>query len=174
MTDESTDISTTKASCVVVRFFNENFGRIESKFWNLHEIFSADDPSAVNEGATAENIYNKLTKSFTELEVPLKNIVGFGSDGCNVMMGRENSVASRFREECPGIIILKCTCHSAHLCASAACQKLPNRCEQLARNIFGFIHNSSKRSAALKQFQDFLDLKPQKRVASITNKMAVA
>lgn len=32
MTDESTDISTTKASCVVVRFFNENFGRIESKF----------------------------------------------------------------------------------------------------------------------------------------------
>ncbi|KAL0829789.1 hypothetical protein ABMA28_003272 [Loxostege sticticalis] len=94
--------------------------------------------------------------------IPLKNVVGFGSDGCNVMMGSANSVASRFKEDCPGIIIMKCICHSAHLCASAACQKLPNRCEQLARNIFSFIHNSSKRSAALKQFQEFLDLKPQK------------
>lgn len=162
MTDESTDISTSKASCVVVRFFNDISGRIESKFWNLHEIFSDDDPSAVNEGATAENIYKKLKKSIMDYGIPLKNVVGFGSDGCNVMMGSANSVASRFKEDCPGIIIMKCICHSAHLCASAACQKLPNRCEQLARNIFSFIHNSSKRSAALKQFQEFLDLKPQK------------
>lgn len=57
MTDVSTDISTSKALCVVVRFFNETSGRIMSNFWNLHEMFSADDPSAANEGTAAERIY---------------------------------------------------------------------------------------------------------------------
>ncbi|CAH0718009.1 unnamed protein product, partial [Brenthis ino] len=143
MTDESIDISTTKVSCVVVRFFDETSGSIESKFWNMHEIFSSDDPRAVNEGATAENIYVKLKKCFTDHGIPLKNIVGFSSDGCNVMMRRENSVACRFREDCPDIIILKCICHSAHLYASAACQKLPNRCEHLV--LFTIAQNDQQR-----------------------------
>lgn len=36
-----------------------------------------------------------MMKSFTDANVPLENIVGFASDGCNTMMGKNNSVSSR-------------------------------------------------------------------------------
>lgn len=101
----------------MVRFFDETSGRIESKFWNIYEIYSPDDPGAVNERETAEHRYIKMKKCFTDF--PLKNKVGFGLDGCNVMIGRGNFVASRFKEDCSGVIVLKCTCKSAHFCASA-------------------------------------------------------
>lgn len=78
------------------------------------------------------------------------------------MMGCRNSVASRFKEECLGITIIKCICHSAHLCASEACKALPRRCEDLARNIYNFMKCSAKRQAQLVQFQKFLDIKPHK------------
>lgn len=63
---------------------------------------------------------------------------------------------------CPGIFVLKCICHSAHLCASEACKKIPRSCEDMARNIFNFLHSSAKRKNSLKQFQLFMDLKPKK------------
>ncbi|XP_050066483.1 uncharacterized protein LOC126555629 [Aphis gossypii] len=78
------------------------------------------------------------------------------------MMGQHNSVVSRLRESCPGIFLMKCVCHSAHLCASEACKQLPRALEDMARNIFNFLKSSSKRQAELKQFQMFLNLKPHK------------
>jgi len=35
-------------------------------------------------------------------------MIGFASDGANVMMGSNNSVASRFKEKIPHIFIMKC------------------------------------------------------------------
>ena len=36
-------------------------------------------------------------KTFNQFEIPVSNMIGFGCDGCNVMMGAHNSVASQFR-----------------------------------------------------------------------------
>ena len=78
-------------------------------------------------------------ESFTSYQVfATKNIVGFAADGANVMMGDHNSMKSRLIEDCPGIFILKCICHSLHLCASEACKALPSRCEELARAIYNY------------------------------------
>lgn len=152
---------------------------IESDFWQLHNVYDTDNPSS----ASAEHLYNGLISTLNEYEIPLTNIIGFGSDGCNVMMGKHNSVVSRLRESCPsikhlqksvfeffscnfimflGIFIMKCVCHSAHLCASYACKQLHRALEDMARNIFNFLKSSSKRQAELKQFQMFLNLKPHK------------
>ncbi|CAH2092806.1 unnamed protein product [Euphydryas editha] len=60
---------------------------------------------------------------FTQRGLPLDNIIGFASDGCNVVMGPHNSLASRLHSELPGIQIFKCICHSMHLCANEACKK---------------------------------------------------
>ncbi|XP_047505901.1 uncharacterized protein LOC125050238 [Pieris napi] len=84
-------------------------------------------------------------------------MIGFGSDGCNTMMGCRNSVSSRFRQLCPGIIVLKCLCHSLHLCASDACKELPHDAEKLTRLIYNYFKNSNKRQAELKEFQVFTD-----------------
>lgn len=162
LTDESTDISSVKTSCIVVRFFDEGTMKMCSKFWELHPIFSKDDANRANEGATGKNIFEGIMESFKKYSIPTDNRVGFASDGCNVMMGSKNSVACRFREEMPGILIIKCICHSAHICASEACRNLPRRCEDLARNIYNFMKSSAKRQAQLVQSQEFVDVEPHK------------
>ncbi|KAF0712323.1 Uncharacterized protein FWK35_00031879 [Aphis craccivora] len=158
LTDESTDIGTVKTSCVVVRYYDKDSKRIESTFWELHNVFSSNNPSSAN----AEHLYNGLLKTLHDFNIPLTNIIGFGSDGCNVMMGDHNSVASRLRDSCPGIFIMKCVRHSAHLCVSEACKYLPRSCEDLARNIYNFLKSSSKRQSELVQFQKFMDIEPHK------------
>ncbi|CAK1583027.1 unnamed protein product [Parnassius mnemosyne] len=160
--DESTDISTQKASCIVVRFRDEKSKQIVSKFWELMKIFDLSNPDLNNEGATGKNLFNALIKSFEQENVPLTNLIGFAADGCSVMMGENNSVSSRLKEHCRGIVIMKCVCHSAHLCASSACKELPRRCEDLAREIYAFFKSSSKRQCQFAEFQEFLKLKPHK------------
>ncbi|KAJ0172078.1 hypothetical protein K1T71_012051 [Dendrolimus kikuchii] len=114
MTDETTDVSTTKTACIVVR------------------------------------------------NVPLTNVIGFGSDGCNVMMGDHDSVKTRLLRDLPGIIITKCVCHSAHLCSSEACKQLPESVEQLARDIYNFFKHSDKRQFDFRNFQSFAAVEPHK------------
>lgn len=79
-----------------------------------------------------------IISAFENQNIPVDNIIGFGSDGYNTIMGEHNSVASRFKEQCSGIVIMKCICHSLHLCASEACKKLPRTCEDLTRNTYNF------------------------------------
>lgn len=153
MTDESTDISTDKASCIVVRYFNKDSGRIVSSFFDLVNLFQANV-----ETATANVIFDAIMNSFVIHDIPINNIVGFGSDGCNTMMGDHNSVKSRFMEACPGIHITKCICHSLHLVASEACKSLPRHVEDMARDIFNFFKNSAKRKSVFKGYQVFLNL----------------
>lgn len=101
-------------------------------------------------------------ESFSMFNIPESNIIGFGSDGCNVMLGASNSVSSRLNDKYPGIFVLKCVCHSAHLCASEVCKQLPRHCEDFARNIFNYLKSSSKRLAEFVQFQSFLEIDPLK------------
>lgn len=128
MSDESTDVSTHKASCIIVRYYDAEENKIVSKFWDLCKIFSSDDEKTA-EGATGENLFKLLMKSFSDRDISTENMIGFGADGCNVMMGGNNSVASRLKKNLPGIFVMKCVCHSAHLCASESCKQLPRRCE---------------------------------------------
>lgn len=163
LTDESTDISTSKTSCVVVRFYNASSKRIESQFFELMSIFDSRNQKNPS-GATGEVLFQYLMSCFEEEQIPLENIIGFGfaSDGCNVMMGANNSVASRLRENLPGIVIMKCICHSLHLCSSEACEKLPRSCEDLARNIYNYFNSSAKRQCEFAEFQKFFEVKVHK------------
>lgn len=158
LTDESTDIASVKTACVLVRLYSETNGRIVTRFWNLEQIFNANDPRGTEEGASANRLFEMLQETFRSRDIPYDNVIGFASDGCNVMMGCRNSVASRMKECYPGIRIVKCLCHSLHLCASEACKVLPRACEDLARNIFNFLNGSAKRQAQFAQFQMFLSI----------------
>ncbi|KAF0750237.1 Uncharacterized protein FWK35_00015913, partial [Aphis craccivora] len=162
LTNESTDISCVKHACIVVRYFNSKLGQICGHFYNLSPVFEPKDYEKVKEGATGKNLFESLIKSFQHNYIPLENIIGFASDGCNSMMGSKNSVASRMKEHFIGIVIMKCICHSLHLCASEACKHLPKRCEDLARNVYSYFAMSSKRTSEFIQFQEFCDVKIHK------------
>lgn len=161
LTDETTDVSTIKTACVVIRYFDNDAQKICSVFWELYKIFKetgTDDVPTAN----AENIYRVLMDSFNNRNIPLTNMIGFGSDGCNVMMGDRDSVKTRLLRDLPGITISKCVCHSAHLCASQACKEISESVEQLARDIYNFFKNSDKRQFDFRNFQSFVEVDPHK------------
>ena len=89
-------------------------------------------------------------------------MIGFASDGANAMMGAHNSLSSRLVTDIPNLFIMKCICHSFHLCASYACMSLPRAVEQLTRDVYNYFMSSPKRLSELKEFQDFVKVKPHK------------
>lgn len=157
--DESTDIGVVKTMCVVVRYYDCGQGKVVCRFWDLIQLFEF---SQIDYFANAEHLFAFVIKSFEKYLVPVDNVIGFASDGCNTMMGCRNSVSSQFREKCPGITVIKCICHSLHLCASDAAKQLPSDCEMLARAIYNYFKLSSKRQSELKDFQMFADTEVHK------------
>lgn len=141
------------------RYYDADEGKVLSRFWELIQIFDEKSASSI---ASAEHIYNCIKKSLEAENISLENVIGFGSDGCNTMMGAHNSVASRFQASCPNLYVFKCICHSLHLCASEACKALPRNCEDLARNVYHFFKASAKRQHELVRFQKILDIEVHK------------
>lgn len=162
LVDESTDIGVVKNICICVRYFSDKKKEVTTIFFNLVQCFSNQNSEEADKGATAEVLYKKIMGLFDSINIPFENIIGFGSDGCNTMFGANNSVVSRLKVNLPGIIVQKCICHSLHLCASEACKVLPRHCEDLARNIFGYFKNSSKRQAQFTEFQIFCNVEVHK------------
>lgn len=151
MVDESTDIGCSKHLCVVTRVFDEN--KVKDAFFDLIAVTDV----------TADGLHSALSGAFERAGVPYKrNLVGFAADGASVMMGSRHSVMALLKKEIPSLFVLKCTCHSFHLCASYACTKLPRVVEDLVRDVYSYFSSSPKRIDTLKKFQAFLELKPHK------------
>ncbi len=84
--DESTDIGSIKTSCTVVRFIDRDTERVESKFWELCAIYNTANPENVGKRATASNLHEGMMKTFEKHEIPVTQMIGFGADGCSVMI----------------------------------------------------------------------------------------
>ena len=65
------------------------------------------------------SLFTNLVNAFG---IPLNNVLGFAADTTISMFGEHNSVVSRLRLVNPNIYFMQCICHTAHLCASYACQ----------------------------------------------------
>lgn len=120
--DESTDVSSVKSLALCVRFVVDCKPR--DYFLDLLPV----------PDARAEPLYQVITSFFSHNKIDYKsNMIGFGADGANVMMGRNHSVQSLLKEEIPNLWVSKCICHSLAICASKACMKLPRTPETLLR-----------------------------------------
>lgn len=149
--DESTDKGCTKHLCMVARTLIDD--KIQDCFLGLIPVTDA----------SAHSLYNSVINFFIEHRIPYKeNMVGFGSDGANVMLGAHNSLASRLKNDVSGLFVMKCICHSFALCASQACLKLPRFVEDLARDVYSYFSCSPKRMGSLEEFQAFVKVKPHK------------
>ena len=95
--------------------------------------------------ATGRNLFDCLNTSLLRNGISLSKLIGFGSDNANVMIGRRNSVWSRVQEQQPQAVLVGCVCHLAHLCASDACEELPDEVEKMVTDIFVHFYRSSAR-----------------------------
>lgn len=140
--DESTDKSTIKHLCLVVRYFNDS-DNIQDSFLGLIQLSGAD----------ALTLYNHIVQFFNENDIPYKNnMIGFASDGANVMLGSNNSLMTLLKRDVPSLFVMKCICHSFHLCASYSCEKLPRFIEDLLRDVYNYFSSSPKRIAEYTEF----------------------
>ncbi|XP_039309173.1 uncharacterized protein LOC120358609 [Solenopsis invicta] len=151
MIDESTDTGTIK-HLALVRIQEEDSKTVD-KFLHLLPISDA----------AAKVMFNEIVDFFAKYNIPYeKNMVGFASDGANVMMGRHNSVVQLFKNKLPNLFVLKCSCKSFALCVSYACKKIPEEVELLVRQLHNYFKFSSKKISEYKEFQEFCNLKPHK------------
>lgn len=100
---------------------------------------------------------------FEKENIPYKqNMIGFACDGANNMSGEHLSLSALFAKDIPNIFLMKCICHSFHLCASYACKQLPRGVEDFARDVYNYLKNSPKRLDDFRDFQNYLNIKPHK------------
>lgn len=152
MLDETTDVSTAKCLVIVARYFEAKQNKILDCFLGLEELTAS----------TAQEIFNVSERIFLNLNVPIENVISLAVDNAAVMTGRLNGVVTKFLEKNKNLFVLRCTCHSLHLCASAACKKLPNNIEKNIKNIFNHFAHSPKRIGNFRVFQNYFNIKNHK------------
>lgn len=149
--DESTDKSKIKHLALLTR--TSVNCKIEDNFLGLLPIIDG----------TADTLYSKILEFFKSKNIPyLENMVGFAADGANVNFGERHYLSVLLTQDIPHLFTIKCICHSFHLCASCACQKLPRGVEDFARDVYNYIQNSPKRFGDYTDFQSFVEVKPHK------------
>ena len=149
---ETTDVSTNKQLALVTRQYNKQSRTVTCMLYELVELVEGN----------AEAIFQAICNVLAKDGIPLLNIIGFAADTTNVMFGQHNSVVSRFKENIPNIFILHCICHSAHLCALYAFEKLPRAPEDLIHDVYNYFCHSAKRQAEFEKFQVFAEVEPHK------------
>ncbi|KAH6928950.1 hypothetical protein HPB50_022185 [Hyalomma asiaticum] len=119
--DESTDISTTKQLCIVVRFLNSAKNKNATTLLDLVELSDG----------TAQTLHDTVMKTLDKHGLPVKNSLGLCTDGANSMSGNHNSLFSRLREDNKELVLVKCACHSLDLVASKSMEAIPSADEHL-------------------------------------------
>jgi len=76
---------------------------------------------SVDGNGGADSLFSILEDALMEDGIEWGKVVGYASDGENLMQGANNSFLTRMKAKVPDLYILKCYCHSFHLVASHAC-----------------------------------------------------
>lgn len=82
-----------------MRVYDVDSNSVESKFWELYEVYNAEDPENFGKGATGKNSYEGMMKTLEKYYYIIKSIIGFSADGCSVMMETSTS-------KCPGLVVI--------------------------------------------------------------------
>lgn len=133
--DESTDKSSVKHLAIIFRMIDNDQFVVKDEFACLQEISNA----------TAIEVFEVIMDFFNNNNIPYQNnLIGFALDGTASMFGINHSVKTLLEQEVKGIFVMKCVCHSLALCASYACEKIPNYVEHLVREVYVYMKYSFK------------------------------
>lgn len=108
--DESTDLSTIKFLGFTIKYYSEKTRDIVSTFLYLKQLKDCD----------AASIVDAIKETLKLFQLNIKNLKGLGTDNASVMVGVNNGVYKRLKEEVPNLVLIRCICHSIQLAVSAA------------------------------------------------------
>ncbi len=105
---------------VLIRIFDVKRSKVVTDhFFNMCIIEGED-------WCKAFKIFEAIEQCFVEDDMPWSYCVSLSVDNTNSMIGRNNSVASRFLEKNSATFIAGCPCHLAHIAASHANESFSN------------------------------------------------
>lgn len=150
--DKATDVSMKKMFCVNVQFFLSDSSEPVTKLYRLLAV----------ENGKADGLFKSLRAALEEDGILWDRVVGYTSDGENLMQGQSNSFLTRMKEVVPDLFVLKCFCHSFHLVAEHACAALLRTAEQLIHDVYNYFKNAPNRQKSYEEFQSFVQCEPHK------------
>jgi len=134
ISDGSTDCSVKVQEILYVRYAIN--GEINNKFVGVKSVEKADADHIV--GAINDLMCDELDLSPEQWE---KKIVGFGSDGARVMLGKNAGVVTKFKAEQPCLQAVHCYAHRLELAYKDAMKavKLYEKFNQLLITLYYFL-----------------------------------
>lgn len=133
--DESTDVSESKLMAYCARYYNLKLGDMITDFLGFSNVIAT----------TAEALYDNFINFIASMGLDLNKLVGLGTDGASNLCGCHNSLFTKLKEKIPNLILIKCICHSLHLCAKKAMTCLPSCLEFLIKETHNWFARSPGR-----------------------------
>ena len=147
MLDESLDIAVQKKLVVVFKLVVN--GKPQMHFGGNIEV----------ENGKAETIVNAVLKVLNDHQIPMDKVIGLGTDGASVMVGRLNGVSTSLRRLNPCLVNVWCCVHRLSLVCHWAAQSgaaLKTLQDTLVR-IFKYFKYSAIRMNNLKRLKHLMD-----------------
>ena len=151
--DGSNDSGVKKMNPVSIRIFDINRSKVVTDHFFDMCITEGEDC------CKAYKIFESIEQSFEEDDMPWSNCVSLSVDNTNSMIGKNNSVASRFLEKNPATFIAGCPCHLAHIAASHANESFSSyvdlSVEDVCVDCYYWFDKSTKRKGKLTEYFEF-------------------
>ncbi|XP_030829455.1 zinc finger protein 862-like [Strongylocentrotus purpuratus] len=146
ISDGTTDASVTEDEIVFLRHACN--GSVYTEFVAVVGVVTADAKSITD--AILHSLAERLELDTASIS---RKLVGFGSDGAAVMLGKRGGVVSHLRELSPALQAVHCTAHRLELAFKDAVKNvaLCKTVNLLLLNLYLFYKNSSKNRSSLKQ-----------------------
>jgi hypothetical protein len=169
MCDETTDIAVLKQMVIYGKYLT-NSGETRTVFLQITDLFDG----------RAETIEKALLQFCETAGIDIRKVMGFGSDGAAVMIGRKSGVSTRLKVHNPLMVNIHCVAHRLALAAAQASDSIPylQKFKKTIHNLYLFYHNSSVRMSGLHSMQNILgdpeiNLKEAKDVRWLSHNNAV-
>jgi len=137
MLDESTDVGSSHNLAVLARIVVD--GSVVVRVLGVVALTGGD----------ADSVYAALASLLAGLDLKSAVLVGFGSDGASVMLGKNNGVATKVVRDHPLAIQSHCPAHRLDLAFSDAESGVEEELLGVLRSVYGYFNRSHPRQAQL-------------------------
>ncbi|KAG5328555.1 SCND3 protein, partial [Acromyrmex heyeri] len=144
--DETSDICNDKWMTFLVRYIEPKTLDNRTQLVKLIDIDARD--------CSTKKLYEAFRNEMWTLQILFTNIVVLSCDNASVMTGKHLSFKKKLEQVCLSLLTFSCPCHSSALVANAACNKIPDFCEEFIKKIARYINSSPKRSAVFTEFYE--------------------
>ena len=154
-TDGSNDTGVDKMNPVCIKIFDiERSKTVTDHFLDMC-LTSGEG------GGTAAVIFEKIEEVFEQHKLPWENCTSLSVDNTNTMIGKHNSIASRFLEKNENCFIAGCPCHLAHIAASNSHDEFSSyiglNVEDVMVDLYYWFDKSAKRKGVLTTYFELCD-----------------